>query len=101
MAVIINVDYKLGQSLPDSAIKDFVKETLSTSLKQVSNVEISVGSELIITAFRHYVKALDLGSGYVVLKYSNGVIDTIDADGMVTYVHPEATLVSELLISLV
>ncbi len=101
MTVTLKVDYQQGQSMPDGAIKGFAKGTLATSLGQPAPTVVTVGSELIVTAFRYYVKALDLGAGYVTLEYSNGVTDTLDADGMGTYVHPESSLTNDLLISMV
>lgn len=99
--VILNVDYINGSVLPDMKVKPFAKGILEQSLESAEATEVSLGSELLVTAFRYYVKAMGLHTGHVVINYKKGMQGVvIDGDGMSNHVPEDGTVLEEMLMTL-
>jgi hypothetical protein len=100
MTIHITVDFHNGLSLPDKQVTGWTELQIEKSLNQESTLELNIGSELIITAFRYWAKEKSLKAGYITLQYSNEIIGHIDTDGNLIGLHADNDTLNNFLIAL-
>ncbi len=88
----IIVDLNAGTTLPDNKVLPWVEGQVKKAQQSQDPINITIGSDLLIWAFRYCVKKQSLGEGFVSLTYPSGVIDNIDVDGNISHVEPDDAL---------
>ena len=81
LGVRLKLDYCNGISVADNQVSGWVKSKIEESLAQDSDLEIVVGSTLILIGFRYWVKKMGIESGYVTIHADGRPDGFIDEDG--------------------